>query len=164
MGLKDAGIDSETYLTKGYRFLTFNGLEDYHVSIPLKKALDPEGDCMLVWLMNGEPLPRDHGFPLRVMIPGFVGARSVKWISKIIATKKECDGMHQTGIAYKQLGPNQNNLSKIPKQYIVELPPIDQVPVTSSITNPDPGTAVKPGQQLMLQGYAYSGAGLAVIR
>ena len=34
--------------------------------------------------MNGQPLPRDHGFPLRVIVPGVVGARNVKWVQKIV--------------------------------------------------------------------------------
>lgn len=50
------------------------------------------------------------------------------------------------------------------KGYIESLPPIDHVPITSAITNPDPGKTVAPGSSLQLQGYAYSGAGLAVIR
>merc|ERR1719461_1009398 len=162
--LKAAGIDPDEAKAKGYRFLTFWGLEDYHVSIPLRKAFDPEGDCTLAWRMNGEPLPRDHGFPLRVIVPGFVGARSVKWLDRIVVQKNEVDGMHQTGIAYKQLGPNQKLLSEVPKEHIQALPPIDHVPIMSAITAPEPGATVSRGDTLNLAGYAYSGAGLAVIR
>jgi len=161
--MKAAGI-GEDVQDQGYNFLTFYGLEDYHVSIPIRKAFQRGGDCLLAWKMNGEALPRDHGFPLRVIIPGFVGARSVKWISRIIVAKNEVDGMHQTGIAYKQLGPNLKSLSAAPKGYIESLPPIDHVPVTSAITLPEPGTSVRPGDTVKLQGYAYSGAGLAVVR
>ena len=38
--------------------------------------------------MNGQPLPRDHGFPLRVIVPGVVGARNVKWVQKIVLSGK----------------------------------------------------------------------------
>jgi len=162
--LKAAGIDPDDTREKGYRFLTFWGLEDYHVSIPLRKAFDPDGDCTLAWRMNGEPLPRDHGFPLRVLVPGLVGARSVKWLDRIVVTKKEVDGMHQTGIAYKQLAPNQKLLSDVPKNHILELPPIDHVPITSAITSPESGAVVSRGDALTITGYAYSGAGYAVIR
>merc|ERR1719321_504671 len=72
--------------------------------------------------------------------------------------------MHQVGIAYKQLGPNQKDLSKVPKEEIHALPPIDSVPITSAISAPNPGTTVSAGQPLTIQGYAYSGVGLAVIR
>jgi len=50
-------------------------------SIPLDKACRPE--VLLVWAMNGEPLPLVHGAPLRVIVPGYIGARSVKWLARI---------------------------------------------------------------------------------
>lgn len=53
----------------------------YGASIPLSKALDPRGDVLLAYEMNGKPLPRDHGFPVRAVVPGIVGARNVKWLS-----------------------------------------------------------------------------------
>jgi DMSO/TMAO reductase YedYZ molybdopterin-dependent catalytic subunit len=112
----------------------------------------------LAYKMNGEPLPRDHGYPLRVIVPGYVGARSVKWISQIVLQKEEVEGMHQRGIAYKQLAPNQKvtpppshgygalsnhnpvqELTEVQKRHIEALPPIDHVPVTSAITAPEPG-------------------------
>jgi sulfite oxidase len=161
--LRSCGITSDLE-DEGYKFVTLTGAEAYHISVPLRKALQKDGDCSLVWKMNGEQLPRDHGYPLRAIIPGYVGARSVKWIEKIVVTKEECDGTHQKGIAYKQLGPNQKKLSSVPKEYIESLPPIDHVPITSAITLPEPGAIVRPGQILNLAGYAYAGAGLAVIR
>merc|ERR1712146_435432 len=74
------------------------------------------------------------------------------------------DGMHQKGIAYKQLGPNIKSLAETTKDYIYQLPPIDSVPVTSAITSPDPGVAVARGETCEIAGYAYSGNGCAVIR
>merc|ERR1719330_1956160 len=162
--LRNAGFDGPALAKKGYRFLTLYGIEDYHVSIPVRKAIAEDGDVILAWSMNGAPLPRDHGFPLRMVIPGLVGARSVKWIDRLIFAKEEVDGMHQKGIAYKQLGPNVKKLMGVPKEYITDLPPIDHVPITSAVTMPEPVTTVSRGEQLTVCGYAYSGAGLAVIR
>ncbi len=44
--------------------------ERYGASVPIEKAMDPRGDCLLALEMNGEPLPRDHGYPVRVLVPG----------------------------------------------------------------------------------------------
>lgn len=64
-------------------------------SIPIKKALDPDGDVLLAYEMNGEPIPPDHGFPVRVIVPGSVGARNVKWLSRIVASDDESDSHWQ---------------------------------------------------------------------
>jgi sulfite oxidase len=162
--LNAAGLTLDAAEEAGLRFLTLWGTEEYHISIPLSKGFTKEGDVILAYQMNGQPLPRDHGFPLRVVVPGYVGARSVKWIDRIVLSKEEVDGMHQKGIAYKQLAPNQKELAEVPKKHIEALPPIDSVPVTSAITAPEPGARVARGEALTIAGYAYSGIGLAIIR
>lgn len=47
--------------------------------------MDRKGDVILAYEMNGEPLSRDHGYPVRVIAPGIVGARSVKWLGQLNA-------------------------------------------------------------------------------
>lgn len=54
----------------------------YGASIPFWKAVDKRGDVILAYEMNGQPIPRDHGYPIRVIVPGIVGARNVKWLGK----------------------------------------------------------------------------------
>ena len=51
-------------------------------SIPIEKAMSAE--VLLAYEMNGRPLPPQHGFPLRVLVPGYIGARSVKWLASIV--------------------------------------------------------------------------------
>jgi sulfite oxidase len=62
----------------------------YKASIPLLHATTPEADILLAYEMNGKDLNRDHGFPLRVVVPGVIGARSVKWLETIIVSEFEC--------------------------------------------------------------------------
>jgi len=67
----------------------------YKSSIPLLQATSPAADVILAYEMNGKPLNRDHGYPLRVIVPGVIGARSVKWLETIIVSKVECQGFFQ---------------------------------------------------------------------
>jgi sulfite oxidase len=158
------GFTAENTLDRGYNFVTLKGSEDYHISVPLDIVFSRTGDVTMAWKMNGQVLPRDHGYPLRMIVPGYVGARAVKWLAKVIISKEQTDGMHQRGIAYKQLAPNIKAISAVTKQYIEDLPPIDHVPVLSAICYPEPDQTVSPGQKITLKGYGYSGAGLAIIR
>jgi len=59
----------------------FYAADGYSDSIPY--SLSMTEDVFLAFRMNGEPLPREHGFPLRVIVPGIFGMKNVKWITKI---------------------------------------------------------------------------------
>jgi hypothetical protein len=59
----------------------FYGADDYADSIPLDRALNY--DVFLAYQMNGVPLPKEHGFPLRAVVPGLYGIKNVKWLTKI---------------------------------------------------------------------------------
>lgn len=54
---------------------------EVRIPMPIDKAMDK--DTLLVISMNGKPLPADHGFPVRVLVPGWIGAYSVKWLQDI---------------------------------------------------------------------------------
>lgn len=69
------------------------GEDDYTDSIPIDRALAPEP--MLVWSMNGEPLPRLHGTPVRLIVPGLYGIKNIKWLTKITVSNEEYDGFWQ---------------------------------------------------------------------
>ncbi|XP_024185809.1 sulfite oxidase isoform X2 [Rosa chinensis] len=79
----------------------------YKASIPLIQATSPEADVLLAYEMNGETLNRDHGYPLRVVVPGVIGARSVKWLDSINVIAEECQGFFMQK-DYKMFPPSVN--------------------------------------------------------
>ncbi|KAH6623244.1 Oxidoreductase, molybdopterin-binding domain-containing protein [Chaetomium tenue] len=118
----------------------FTGLEAYGASIPLAKALDPRGDVLLAFGMNGETLPRDHGFPLRAVVPGHVAARSVKWLSKIVVSDEESTSQWQRR-DYKSFGPNEGANPNWDRAVSIQ-----EMPVTSAITGVWVGDCVRRGR------------------
>jgi hypothetical protein len=74
--LQEAGVDEEVA-----RDVVFRANDGYDDSIPYTRAM--QDDVMLAYLMNGEKLPKEHGFPLRLLVPGLYGIKNVKWITEI---------------------------------------------------------------------------------
>ena len=149
------------------RHVQFAGLESYGASLPLGPVLDPRGDVILAFGMNGKPLPRDHGYPLRALVPGHVAARSVKWLNKVVISDEESQTQWQQK-DYKLFGPN------VEKPNWDQAPAIQEMPITSAITSvklgewaslPSSGDVrQKRGRSASLTGYAYSGGGRRIVR
>ncbi|KAG6400737.1 hypothetical protein SASPL_137579 [Salvia splendens] len=112
----------------------------YTASIPLIQATNPESVVLLAYEMNGETLNRDHGFPLRVIVPGVIGARSVKWLDSINIIVEECQGFFMQR-DYKMFPPSVdwNNIS-----WPTRRPQMD-FPVQSAICSLEDANLVKPG-------------------
>ncbi|KAI4457921.1 sulfite reductase [Holotrichia oblita] len=161
--LKLIGVDDNT---KEYSHVHFEGLDRdtasnlYTVSIPLSKAVNKDGDVLLAYEMNGQPISRDHGFPIRVIVPGTVGARNVKWLGRILIAKDECQS-HWQQKDYKGVPPSADpsriNLSKLAS--------IQDLPVISAICKPSNEEVVKVENGFItVKGYAWSGGGRKIIR
>jgi len=86
--LKEAGVDSSTV------DIVFHAADGYDDSIPLKIAMEPT--TLVVTSMNGEPLPPDHGYPARLIVPPIYGMKNVKWVQHIEAVVNDYVGYWQT--------------------------------------------------------------------
>ena len=116
----------------------------YERSLPIAKATHP--DTLLVYEMNGEPLPVPHGFPLRLVVPGWYGMNSVKWLVGIHVLDHEFKGFYMTERYATTNAPG----SATPYTYYTKMK------VKSIITNPAPGEVVSSGGYT-LAGAAWSG-------
>ena len=127
----------------------------YGVSIPLAKARSPE--VLLAWAMNGEPLAPEHGHPLRLVVPGYAGVRSPKWLGAVTVQDRPSDNPVQAR-DYRLLPPDVTGETVDWDRGLV----INEMPLTSAICEPAPDAALSAGPAL-LRGYAVAGA-RAVVR
>lgn len=81
------------------------GADTTHIERPMPVARAMEEDTIVAYLMNGEILPVDHGFPARVIVPGWVGIASIKWVEKITVSEKPLFVDKNTN-AYVLIGPD----------------------------------------------------------
>lgn len=135
--------------------------KNYGSSIPLEKAMDEFGDVLLAYEMNGKPLTRDHGYPVRVVVPGYIGARSVKYLKRIIIQDHESDAYFQQR-DYKILPFNVDCEEKACKVWD-NFPAIGEYNVQSYVCEPADGLACKSGL-CQIRGYALSGGGRSIQR
>jgi sulfite oxidase len=122
-------------------------------SIPLDKARRPE--VLLAWAMNGETLPPVHGAPLRVVVPGYIGARSVKWVERVEVRSTPWEGYFQH-VVYRLLpedeapGPGAGM-------------PLGLVALNADVLSPADGETVVAGP-VEVRGYAFAGGERHVAR
>lgn len=162
--LMDAGYGPE--VAAKAQHVQFEGLDrdvtgtTYGASIPLGKAMSEVGDVLLAYEMNGEDLPPDHGYPVRVVVPGTVGARNVKWLGKIVISEEESKSHWQQN-DYKGFSPSTDWDTVDFKS----APAIQELPIQSAITQPSEGATVdRSMEEVTVKGYAWSGGGREVVR
>ncbi|CAN1173490.1 Nitrate reductase [NAD(P)H] [Linum perenne] len=145
------------------------GKTKYGTSLRKEVGMDPARDVLLAYMQNGELLTPDHGFPVRVIIPGFIGGRMVKWLRRIIVTSEESGNYYHyrdnrvlpshvdaelansEGWWYKpECIINELNVNSV-----ITVPSHEEILPINSWTTQKPYT---------LKGYAYSGGGKKVTR
>jgi sulfite oxidase len=121
--------------------------------MPMTKAMEEHG--LLVWAMNGQPLDNIHGGPLRLVIPGWPGSVSNKWLTRIWVRDKVHDGPGMGGTSYsvaiKPMIPGGKTDEK-------NFRTLESMPVRSIITSPANGAELPAGtRELNLRGKAWAG-------
>lgn len=121
--------------------------------VPMKKALDPNN--LIAWAVNGEPLPLLHGFPMRLVIPGWPGSISSKWLTRIWVRDRPHDGKGMGGISYRvPIRPMRPGEPADPDNFR----DLESMPVRSIVTSPADGTRLPSGTRVIhLRGAAWAG-------
>ncbi len=131
-------------------------VQSYGSSIPLSKAMSEE--VLLAWQMNGQPLPRAHGGPVRVVVPGYVGARSVKWVTAITVQPVPSQNYFQA-LDYRILPPEADADNVSPGEGIS----LSSLPLNCDVLAPTDGDQVSAGA-LTIRGWAMAGHGDSIGR
>ncbi|MFC8088813.1 sulfite oxidase [Streptomyces sp. NPDC057301] len=136
--LQPRGLDAE-YVSGG------ESLGRVRRPLPLAKALD---DVLLAYEMNGEPLPYDHGYPVRVLVPSWVGIASIKWVGDIEVSAQPLFSPWNTTF-YRLFGPAhpQEGSAPVTRQTI------------KSVFELASGATFPVGRGQVLHGRSWSGAG-----
>jgi len=154
--LEAAGVKSEAIYTAHYG-------ADIHMSgnpeksslsrgVPIAKAMDPHN--LIAWAMNGEDIPAMNGAPLRLIIPGWPGSCSQKWLTRISLRDQIHDGAKMTGKAYRVPAYPVAPGTSIDD---ADMKIIHSMPVKSLITHPKTGTKQKPNTPFEVRGHAWAG-------
>jgi DMSO/TMAO reductase YedYZ molybdopterin-dependent catalytic subunit len=92
-GVKLKDLLSKAGIQDGATYVVFKCTDQYDVGIPLSKGM--EDGTILAYEMNGSPLPQEHGYPLRAIVPGYYGMMNPKWITEITLVDQTYQGFWQ---------------------------------------------------------------------
>lgn len=138
----------------------------YGTSIDIATAMNPYGDVLIAYEQNGIRLAPDHGYPVRVVIPGWIGGRMVKWLNTIEVTDKPSEGYYHF-FDNRIMPPHVDaELAKAEGWWYRPEYLFNQLNINSAIVYPGNGetmTLTGAGVYTM-KGYAYSGGGRKVTR
>jgi nitrate reductase (NAD(P)H) len=187
--LLQAGVvssdDARTYRNKHVEFL---GVEDlpnkvgpgpfadepwgklvkYGTSIPLARAMNPAYDVLVAYQANGQQLQPDHGYPVRLIIPGYIGGRMIKWLAEINVLDYETRNhyhYHDNRILPPQITAEESLQDGwwYRPEYI-----FNELNINSAMASPDHNEtldiAKQMGKSYTVTGYAYTGGGRMISR
>jgi len=140
----------------------------YGTSVPLSRALDPAYDVMLAFLHNGEVLRPDHGFPVRLIVPGYIGGRMIKWVTDI--TIMDTESQDYFHFYDNRVLPSHVDAERAIAEDWWHKPEYicNDLNINSAIARPDHNekltVAPEDSSSYTLEGYAYTGGGRRITR
>jgi len=154
-GIALADVLKQAEVTSDAKHVWFEGLDEiekgggiipFGGSIPIGKAMIDSGPGapLLATEMNEQPLTPDHGYPLRTVVPGYIGARSVKWLGRIVVSDRPSPN-HYVATAYKIV-------KKTDPTDWAESGPIYRYPINAAIATPGRDAKLSAGE-VELTGY-----------
>ena len=186
--LLQAGVVTEDARTYRNKHVEFVGLEDlpnkvgpgpfpdepwgklvkYGTSIPLARAMNPAYDVLLAYQANGQALQPDHGYPVRLIIPGYIGGRMIKWLAAINVLEHETKNhyhYHDNRILPPQITAEESLQQGwwYKPEYI-----FNELNINSAMAHPNHNEvldiASNMGKTYQVSGYAYTGGGRMITR
>lgn len=166
--LEKCGVDM-----KRAKHVCFVGVESeglpngtYGTSIDIATAMNPYGEVMIAWEQNGVRLSPDHGFPVRVVIPGWIGGRMVKWLDSIEVTDKPSENYYHF-FDNRIMPPHVDaELAKAEGWWYKPEYLFNQLNINSAVVYPGNGETLDltGAGVYTMKGYAYSGGGRKITR
>ncbi|KAF9871962.1 hypothetical protein CkaCkLH20_10594 [Colletotrichum karsti] len=131
--------------SEGLDYGTFHGVtaDRYQKDLPMEKALREE--VLVAYEMNGKPVGKERGGPVRLVVPGWFGTSMTKWLSRISFRDRRASGPYTTTF-YNEIDPTDAEGKRTR--------PVWQVEVNSIITRPEPD-AVLHGPEVRIEGWAW---------
>jgi sulfite oxidase len=132
--------------------------KNFNISIPLEVALDKENNVMLAYEYNDSDIPFEHGYPLRLIVPGYVGVRNAKWLKSIeIADHESTHPSHTRDYRIVPKGVDWD------KADFSKLAPVYKLVTNSVIVQPKDGESLKDSFKIKGWALGYQGSKLAKI-
>jgi nitrate reductase (NAD(P)H) len=139
----------------------------FGTSVPMSKALDPASDILVAYMYNGQMLSLDHGFPVRIIIPGYIGGRMIKWLTNIDVLCTESQDYYHF-FDNRVLPPHVDaETAKAEGWWFKPEYIINDLSVNSAISSPNHEeflSTTDSDAKYSLKGYAYTGGGRKITR
>ncbi|KAF9582394.1 hypothetical protein BGW38_000262 [Lunasporangiospora selenospora] len=156
-------------LQEGAKFVCFDGSETlpngtYGTSLSVERTMNPMNDVMIAYEMNGARLSPDHGFPVRLIVPGVIGGRMIKYLGKIIVSGTRSDSWYHYH-DNRVLPSVVSNADMAEREQWWTRPEytINELNINSAICSPAHGSVLSISdpqvlnQEITINGYAYNG-------